>query len=219
MHSPSARGSGSSFQSYNLFPHMTAAQNVMLAPRRVRGKDPGRVGRAGAGAVRALRPCRPDGPLPRPAVGRTAAARRDHPGARHVAPRSCFSTRSPRRSTRNWWVKVLDVLRQLRHEGMTMVLATHEMSFARELADTVCFLDGGRIIEQGPPEAIFTAPREGRGRGPSSSGCFRQRRFARGRSRGIALTSGPAILRNGPAHGPGSAVRHAPDRKTPPINL
>ena len=60
--------------------------------------------------------------------------------------------------------EVLDVLRQLRHEGMTMVLATHEMSFARELADTVCFLDGGRIIEQGPPEAIFAAPREARTR-------------------------------------------------------
>jgi polar amino acid transport system ATP-binding protein len=60
--------------------------------------------------------------------------------------------------------EVLDVLRQLRAEGMTMVLATHEMSFARELADHICFLDGGRIIEQGPPEAIFGNPREARTR-------------------------------------------------------
>ena len=54
--------------------------------------------------------------------------------------------------------EVLDVLRQLRAEGMTMVLATHEMGFARELADTVCFLDGGRILEAGPPETIFSKP-------------------------------------------------------------
>jgi polar amino acid transport system ATP-binding protein len=60
--------------------------------------------------------------------------------------------------------EVLDVLRQLRAEGMTMVLATHEMSFARELADHICFLDGGRILEQGPPEAIFGNPREARTR-------------------------------------------------------
>jgi polar amino acid transport system ATP-binding protein len=56
--------------------------------------------------------------------------------------------------------EVLDVLRDLRRQGMTMVLATHEMGFARELADKVCFLDAGRILEQGPPEALFTAPRE-----------------------------------------------------------
>lgn len=58
--------------------------------------------------------------------------------------------------------EVLDVLRDLREQGMTMVLATHEMGFARELADKVCFLDAGRILEQGPPEAIFSAPREDR---------------------------------------------------------
>jgi polar amino acid transport system ATP-binding protein len=60
--------------------------------------------------------------------------------------------------------EVLDVLRRLRMEGMTMVLATHEMGFARELADKVCFLHEGRILEEGPPEAMFTAPREARTR-------------------------------------------------------
>jgi polar amino acid transport system ATP-binding protein len=55
--------------------------------------------------------------------------------------------------------EVLDVLRQLRSEGMTMILATHEMGFARELADRVCFMDGGVIVEQGPPEQIFNAPK------------------------------------------------------------
>jgi polar amino acid transport system ATP-binding protein len=60
--------------------------------------------------------------------------------------------------------EVFDVLRQLRHEGMTIMLATHEMGFARELADKVCFLHDGRILEEEPPQAIFTAPREARTR-------------------------------------------------------
>ena len=60
--------------------------------------------------------------------------------------------------------EVLDVLRQLRSEGMTMILATHEMGFARELADKVCFLDGGVILEEGPPDALFSAPKKERTR-------------------------------------------------------
>jgi polar amino acid transport system ATP-binding protein len=54
--------------------------------------------------------------------------------------------------------EVLDVLLMLKNQGMTMVLATHEMGFAREAADKVCFLQSGRIIEEGPPEAVFDAP-------------------------------------------------------------
>ncbi len=60
--------------------------------------------------------------------------------------------------------EVLDVLRSLRAEGMTMILATHEMGFARELADKVCFLESGRILEEGTPDQIFDAPREERTR-------------------------------------------------------
>ena len=56
--------------------------------------------------------------------------------------------------------EVLEVIRELKEQGMTMILATHEMSFARDVADQACFLEGGRIIEQGPPEQIFSAPRE-----------------------------------------------------------
>jgi polar amino acid transport system ATP-binding protein len=58
--------------------------------------------------------------------------------------------------------EVLEVIRELAAGGMTMVLATHEMSFARDIASRVCFLDEGRILEEGPPEQIFTAPREER---------------------------------------------------------
>jgi polar amino acid transport system ATP-binding protein len=60
--------------------------------------------------------------------------------------------------------EVLDVVRGLRQAGMTMVFATHEMTFAREISDRVYFLDGGRIVESGPPETMFGAPREARTR-------------------------------------------------------
>jgi polar amino acid transport system ATP-binding protein len=56
--------------------------------------------------------------------------------------------------------EVLSVIQELAEGGMTMLIATHEMSFARDTADRVCFLDAGRILEQGPPEEIFTRPRE-----------------------------------------------------------
>jgi len=58
--------------------------------------------------------------------------------------------------------EVLEVIRELAEGGMTMVLATHEMSFARDIANRVCFLDDGHILEEGTPEAIFTAPKEER---------------------------------------------------------
>ncbi len=60
--------------------------------------------------------------------------------------------------------EVLGIVRDLAAEGTTMVLATHEMAFAREVATTVCFLDGGRVLESGPPSRIFSAPREERTR-------------------------------------------------------
>jgi polar amino acid transport system ATP-binding protein len=60
--------------------------------------------------------------------------------------------------------EVLDVVRELKREGMTMLLATHEMHFAREISDRVCFLDAGRILEQGPPEQLFGSPHEPRTR-------------------------------------------------------
>jgi polar amino acid transport system ATP-binding protein len=58
--------------------------------------------------------------------------------------------------------EVLAVVRELAGQGMTMVLATHEMGFARQVADQVCFLDGGRILERGTPAEVFSSPREAR---------------------------------------------------------
>lgn len=154
---------GMVFQSYNLFPHMTAIENVMLAPRRVK-----RLTRD------ALRPevaelftrfglaermeHYPDqlsgGQQQRVAIIRALA----------MKPQIMLFDEITSALDPELVGEVLDVLRDLRKQGMTMVLATHEMGFARELADKVCFLDAGRILEQGPPEELFSAPKEARTR-------------------------------------------------------
>lgn len=154
---------GMVFQSYNLFPHMTAVENAMLAPRRVHGQT-----------RTALRPRveplferfgladrmdhYPDqlsgGQQQRVAIIRALAMR----------PEIMLFDEITSALDPELVGEVLDVLRHLRGEGMTMVLATHEMGFARELADTVCFLDQGRILEAGPPSQIFETPQEARTR-------------------------------------------------------
>ena len=152
------------FQSFNLFPHMTAADNVMLAPRRVLRRRPDEmVDQVSALFERFDLKDRmqhyPDqlsgGQQQRVAIIRALA----------MSPEIMLFDEITSALDPELVGEVLDVLRQLRSEGsMTMVLATHEMSFARELADKVCFLDGGRILEQGPPAALFTAPKEARTR-------------------------------------------------------
>lgn len=149
------------FQSYNLFPHMTAAENVMLAPRRIR-----RVSRADLRPRMAELFSRfglgdrmdhyPDqlsgGQQQRVAIIRALA----------MDPQIMLFDEITSALDPELVGEVLDVLRDLRGQGMTMVLATHEMGFARELADKVCFLDAGRILEQAAPETLFGAPREAR---------------------------------------------------------
>ncbi len=95
---------------------------------------------------------------PRPALGRPAAARGHRPGPRHGASIRC-STRSPRRSTRCSWPRCCRSS-GTRARGHDQVIATHEMGFARDIANRVAFLDGGRILEEGPPAEMFSAPRE-----------------------------------------------------------
>lgn len=151
------------FQSFNLFPHMTAAENVILAPRRVLGKSR----EALADPVRALferfdlahrMDHYPDqlsgGQQQRVAIIRALA----------MSPEIMLFDEITSALDPELVGDVLDVLRQLRAEGMTMILATHEMAFARELADKICFLDAGRILEEGPPETVFANPREARTR-------------------------------------------------------
>ncbi|WP_170771905.1 amino acid ABC transporter ATP-binding protein [Ruegeria lacuscaerulensis] len=149
------------FQSYNLFPHMTAAENVMLAPRRVRGLSRQDLlprvtqlfARFGLGERMGHYPDQlSGGQQQRVAIIRALA----------MEPQIMLFDEITSALDPELVGEVLDVLRDLRQQGMTMVLATHEMGFARELADKVCFLDAGRILEQGPPEVLFAAPQEER---------------------------------------------------------
>ena len=154
---------GMVFQSYNLFPHMTAEENVMLAPRRVHGKSRDALrpeiealfARFGlADRVKHYPDQLSGGQQQRVAIVRALAMR----------PEVMLFDEITSALDPELVGEVLDVLRQLRSEGMTMILATHEMGFARELADHVCFLDAGEICEEGPPEKLFTAPQRARTR-------------------------------------------------------
>lgn len=157
---PVRRRIGIVFQSFNLFPHMTALDNVLLAPRRV-------LGETGEDRAQALfqrfgladhMSKYPDqlsgGQQQRVAIIRALAMR----------PEIMLFDEITSALDPELVGDVLGALRQLRDEGMTMILATHEMGFARELADRVCFMDGGVILEEGPPAQLFCAPREARTR-------------------------------------------------------
>ncbi|MEU9048271.1 MULTISPECIES: amino acid ABC transporter ATP-binding protein [unclassified Kitasatospora] len=151
------------FQSYNLFPHMTVLENITLAPRRVHG-----VARAEAEArarelldrlgLAAKAQEYPDrlsgGQQQRVAIVRALAT-----GPRLLLLDEITAALDPVLVG-----EVLSVVRDLKEQGMTMVLSTHEMGFAREVADRVCFLDDGVVLEQGPPEQVFGDPREERTR-------------------------------------------------------
>jgi polar amino acid transport system ATP-binding protein len=151
------RSIGIVFQAFNLFPHMTVLRNVTLAPREVLG-----LGRAEADAQARELLARfglgdkaddyPDrlsgGQQQRAAIVRALAMR----------PRLMLLDEVTSALDPELVGEVLNVIRELAASGMTMLIATHEMSFAREIADLVCFLDGGVILEQGPPERILTSP-------------------------------------------------------------
>jgi len=151
------------FQSFNLFPHMSAVDNVMLAPRRVKGlRRSEQLAPVTALFERFGLEDRmghfPDqlsgGQQQRVAIIRAMA----------MQPEILLFDEITSALDPELVAEVLDVLRALRAEGMTMILATHEMGFARELADKVCFLDAGRILEAGPPAEIFDNPKEDRTR-------------------------------------------------------
>ena len=157
------RRMGMVFQAYNLFPHLTVLDNVTLSPRRVHG-----VGRRAAEArAREL--------LDRFGLADKADAHPDRLSGgqqQRVALVRALAT-SPRLLLLDEITAALDpelvgdvltAVRELAAEGTTLVLATHEMAFARDVATQVCFLDGGRILEQGTSQQIFTAPREERTR-------------------------------------------------------
>jgi ABC-type polar amino acid transport system ATPase subunit len=154
---------GMVFQSFNLFPHLTVLKNVMLAPMRVRGLDKtvaaerARVllDRVGISEQAQKYP----GQLSGGQQQRVAIAR-----ALAMEPKILLFDEPTSALDPEMVGEVLDVMRALAVTGVTMVVVTHEMGFARQVADRVIFMDGGRIIEQGSPTAIFDAPREDRTR-------------------------------------------------------
>lgn len=162
------------FQAFNLFPHMTVMRNVALAPRKVlglAGKEAEARGlelleRFGLADKRNEYPDRlSGGQQQRVAIVRALAMQPDI-----LLLDEITSALDP-----ELVAEVLDVIRGLAGEGMTMVIATHEMGFARDVADRICFLDEGVILEQGPPSVILSEPREPRTRR------FLQRIIAAGR--------------------------------------
>ncbi|MCA0942624.1 amino acid ABC transporter ATP-binding protein [Salipiger pacificus] len=154
---------GMVFQSFNLFPHLTVRQNIMLAPRRVRG------------TTKAAAAAQADQLLAR--VGLASQAEKYPSGlsggqqqrvaiARALAmePQVLLFDEPTSALDPEMVGEVLDVMRDLAQTGVTMVVVTHEMGFARQVADRVIFMNGGEVIESAPPEEFFSAPRETRTR-------------------------------------------------------
>jgi polar amino acid transport system ATP-binding protein len=145
------------FQAFNLFPHLSVLQNVTLARRRVHKVQRDRaeeealaiLSRVG---LRDKASARPDelsgGQQQRVAIARALVNR----------PRLMLFDEVTSALDPELVAEVLAMVRDLRGDGMTMVVATHEMGFAREVADEVCFLDGGRVLERGAPEQVFGDP-------------------------------------------------------------
>jgi len=168
------RGIGIVFQAFNLFPHMTVLRNVTLAPEQVLGRPRAQ---AEAEALELLRRFGLDekaGDYPDRLSGgqqqRTAIVR-----ALAMRPKLMLLDEVTSALDPELVAEVLNVIRELAASEMTMLIATHEMAFARDIADRVCFLDGGVILEQGPPEVMFQAPQHTRTRQ------FLQRIIAAGR--------------------------------------
>ena len=154
---------GMVFQSFNLFPHLTVRQNIMLAPRRVRG------------TTKAAAAAQADQLLAR--VGLETQAEKSPSGlsggqqqrvaiARALAmePQVLLFDEPTSALDPEMVGEGLDVMRDLAQTGVTMVVVTHEMGFARQVADRVIFMDGGEVIESAPPAEFFSAPRETRTR-------------------------------------------------------
>ena len=149
------------FQSFNLFPHMTVLDNVTLAPRRVLGlaRDAAEesamalLTRIGLADKALDYPDRlSGGQQQRVAIVRALA----------MSPKLMLLDEITSALDPELVAEVLNIVRDLAAEGMTMMLATHEMGFAKEVSSKVCFLDEGKILEEGPPEQIFGDPVEAR---------------------------------------------------------
>ncbi|KRF10695.1 amino acid ABC transporter ATP-binding protein [Paenibacillus sp. Soil787] len=152
---------GMVFQLFNLFPHLTVLENIMLAPKHIKKADKQqneqkamellkKVGLAGK------RDAYPDqlsgGQQQRVAIARALA----------MNPRVMLFDEPTSALDPEMVGEVLQVMKDLAHEGITMIVVTHEMGFAREVADRVIFMDGGYIVEEGTPSVLFDSPKHER---------------------------------------------------------
>jgi polar amino acid transport system ATP-binding protein len=151
------------FQAFNLFPHLRVIDNITLAPRKVHRMSRHRAEEEALAlldrvGLREKATARPDelsgGQQQRVAIARALANK----------PRLMLFDEVTSALDPELIGEVLALIRELKADGMTMLLATHEMGFARDVADRVCFLDGGRVLEEGPPEQVLADPREPRTR-------------------------------------------------------
>jgi ABC-type polar amino acid transport system ATPase subunit len=154
-------GVGMVFQSFNLFPHMTVLQNIMLAPRKVKGLGVAEAEKIARTLLERVRiPDRADyypanlsgGQQQRVAIARALA----------MQPRIMLFDEPTSALDPEMINEVLDVMTDLAKEGMTMMVVTHEMGFARRVASRVVFMDYGKIVEVQKPEAFFAAPQSDR---------------------------------------------------------
>ena len=155
---------GMVFQSFNLFPHMTVLKNVMIAPMRVRNTPAAEAERKARELLSRVGISEQAEKFPGQLSGgqqqRVAIAR-----ALAMEPRVLLFDEPTSALDPEMVGEVLDVLRKLAGTGVTMVIVTHEMGFARQVADRVIFMDGGRLVESGTPSDIFDNPKEARTRG------------------------------------------------------
>ncbi len=151
------------FQAFNLFPHMSVLDNVTLAPRKVLRRPAADAERDAQALLERFGLAEKAGEFPDRLSGgqqqRVAIVR-----ALAMQPDLLLLDEVTSALDPELVAEVLNVIRELAASGMTMVIATHEMGFARDIANRVCFLDAGRILEQGPPSQIFAEPREPRTR-------------------------------------------------------
>jgi glutamate transport system ATP-binding protein len=154
---------GMVFQGFNLFPHKSVLENVTLAPRHVRGRDAGDATRLGRELLERVGIAEKADQYPADLSGgqqqRVAIAR-----ALAMEPKLMLFDEPTSALDPEMIREVLDVMRDLARDGMTMAVVTHEMGFAREVGDRLVFIDEGRIVEDAPPEQFFTAAQSDRAR-------------------------------------------------------
>jgi polar amino acid transport system ATP-binding protein len=152
---------GMVFQSFNLFPHLTALQNIILAPRIVKKIPEAEARELGRGLLARVGLSDKERAFPDQLSGgqqqRVAIAR-----ALALSPKVMLFDEPTSALDPEMIKEVLDVMVELAREGMTMLVVSHEMGFARAAAHTVVFMDNGEVIERGPPEELFAYPKEER---------------------------------------------------------